>query len=83
LHMCGKCRLGAQMSLQHNFCVAQNATTHSENTHRHCAFKGEVLTAVLKLRERGFSEAYLQTMMRALLDYICDVDGVKLFRKRK
>jgi hypothetical protein len=46
-------------------------------------FRGEVLTAVLRLRERGYSEAYLQTMMRALLDYICDVDGVKLFRKRK
>jgi integrase len=27
-----------------------------------------VLTAVLKLRERGYSEAYLKTMMRALLE---------------
>jgi hypothetical protein len=27
-----------------------------------------VLTAVLKLRERGYSEAYLTTMMRALLE---------------
>ena len=76
------------MNLQHNFCVAQNATTHSENTHKHCAFKGEILSAVLKLRERGFSEAYLQTMMRALLEIsrhadLHDSDDVLMYVAKK
>ncbi len=47
---------------------AQNATTHSENTAKHCAFKGEILTVAVKLRERGYSQAYLSTMIRALLE---------------
>ncbi len=37
--------------------AAQSATTHSKNTAKHCAFEGRVLTAVLKLTERGYSEA--------------------------
>jgi hypothetical protein len=69
-------------------CDAQNATTHSENTHKHCAFRGEILTAVLKLRERGYSEAYLATMTRALLEIsehadLSNADDVLMYVARK
>jgi len=59
----------------------QNVTTHSGNTAKPCAFsktvsnaarlrafKGEILTVAVKLRERGYSESYLATMIRALLE---------------
>jgi len=49
-------------------CVARSAATHSENTHKHCAFEGKILSVALKLRERGLSEAYLTTMVRALIE---------------
>jgi integrase len=86
--MCGRCRQEAQMNPQHSSCVARNAATHSENTHKHCAFKGEILSAVLKLRERGFSEAYLATMMRALLEIsdradLHNADEVLMYIARK
>jgi hypothetical protein len=35
--------------------AVQNAATHSENTQKHCAYRGEVIKAVVKLREMGYS----------------------------
>jgi integrase len=86
--MFGRFRLEAHTNPQRSSYAARNANTHSENTHKHCAFKGEILTAVLKLRERGYSEAYLATMMRALLEIsnhadLHDSDDVLMYIARK
>ena len=64
----GKCKLVAAMSLQHNSSVAQSAATHSENTANHRTFDGQVLNVALELRERGYSESYLATMIKTLLE---------------
>jgi hypothetical protein len=54
------------MNLQHNSFDAQNATTRSENTHRLSDFRGNILKLAFELRNRGYSEAYLSTLIRAL-----------------
>jgi len=55
------------MNRQHNFYVAQNATTHSENTAKHSDFvKGKIIKLMFQLKNLGYSEAYLKTMIRAL-----------------
>ena len=66
--LCGRFRLGVVMSRLRSFSDAPNATTHSENTVKHSAFRGNILTVALKLRELGLSESYLTTMIRALND---------------
>jgi integrase len=72
--MFGKCKPAAQTNRQHSFCVAQNAATPSENTAKHCAFKGKILEVALKLRQLGYSEAYLETMIRALVEISKNAD---------
>ena len=54
------------MNLPLSFCVAQNATTHSGNTAKHHSFRGSILAVAVKLREKGLSESYLATLIRAL-----------------
>jgi hypothetical protein len=86
--MFGRCRQEAQTNPRRSSCDAQNATTHSENTHKYCAFRGEILSAVLKLRERGYSEAYLATMIRTLLELsehadLHNADDVLMYVARK
>ena len=54
------------MNLQLNFCVAQNATTRSENTAKLSDFKGKILQLALSLRNLGYSDTYLANMVRAL-----------------
>jgi hypothetical protein len=49
-----------------DFCVARNATTHSENTPRISDFRGKTLNLAFELRNRGYSEAYLATLIRVL-----------------
>ncbi len=63
----GKCKLVAAMNLQHNSSVAQSAATHSENTADHRTFDGQILNVTLELKERGYSESYLATMIKPLL----------------
>jgi integrase len=54
------------MNLQLSFCAAQNATTRSENTAKHSAFRGNILAVAIRLKERGLSDSYLSTLIRAL-----------------
>ena len=54
------------MNPQLSSCAALNAVTHSENTHRLSDFKGKILKLAFELRNRGYSEAYLATLIRAL-----------------
>ena len=55
------------MSLQRSSCAAQSATTHSENTAKHSDFtKGKIIKLAFELRNLGYSEAYLKTLIRAL-----------------
>ena len=49
-----------------SFSAALSAATHSENTHKHCAFADRILEVALKLRRCGYSDSYLTTMVRAL-----------------
>jgi hypothetical protein len=78
--MFGRCRPEAQMNLRRSSCDAQNATTHSENTHKHCAFRGEILSAVLKLRERGYSEAYLRLLLCFFLSFFQNLFSLNSLR---
>jgi hypothetical protein len=48
-----------------SFRVAQNATTHSENTPRLSDFRGKFLKLAFELRNRGYSKAYPGTLIRA------------------
>jgi integrase len=54
------------MNLLHSSSDVLGADTHSENTVKHCAFKGEILTVALHLRKHGYSHSYLATLIRAL-----------------
>jgi integrase len=54
------------MNPQLSSCAVLNAVTHSENTHRLSDFKGKILKLAFELRNRGYSEAYLATLIRAL-----------------
>ena len=56
------------MSLQRSSSDAQSVTTPSESTAKPCAFKVETLTLAVKLRERGYSESSLTSMVRTLLE---------------
>jgi len=66
--MFGKCRREALTNLQHSFYAAQNADTRSGNTHKHYDFdvKGRILKLGFELTKRGYSEAYIKTLIRAL-----------------
>jgi integrase len=65
--MFGKCRPEGQTNHQHSSCDAQSATTHSENTHRLSdSAKGRILKLAFELRNRGYSESYLKTLITAL-----------------
>jgi hypothetical protein len=58
--MRGKSRLEEAMNLRHSFSVAQNATTHSENTAKHYDF-GKISNIASELERLGYSEACLKT----------------------
>jgi len=45
---------------------AQNSAKPSENTHRLSDFRGKILKLAFELRNQGYSEAYLKTLIRAL-----------------
>ena len=65
--MCGRCKREARMSLQRSSCAAQSATTHSENTAKTSDFaKGKIIKLAFELRNLGYPEAYLKTLIRAL-----------------
>ncbi len=68
-HTSGKYKQGEQTNPQPNSSDAQNATTHSENTHKLCAFesKGKIIKVCFELEKLGYSKAYLETMLRALM----------------
>jgi len=59
---------------QHSSSAAQNATTPSENTPKPCAFRGNILTVAVKLREKGLSTSYLSTLIRVLNEIGSNVD---------
>jgi integrase len=65
--MFGRCKPEAQTNPQLNSCAAQNATTHLESTHKLSDFaKGRIIKLAFELRNLGYSEAYLKTLIRAL-----------------
>ena len=64
--MYGRFKQGEAMNHQRSSSVALSAATHSENTHKHCAFTSRILEVALNLRKRGYSDSYLTTMVRAL-----------------
>ena len=64
--MYGKSRREEAMNHRRSFSAAPNADTHSESTHKHCAFTSRILEVALKLSKRGYSDSYLTTMVRAL-----------------
>ena len=54
------------MSLPLSSCAALSVATLSENIVRLSDFKGKILKLAFELRNRGYSEAYLSTLIRAL-----------------
>ena len=64
--MYGRFKQGEATNHQRSSSVALSAATHSENTHKHCAFLNRILEVALSLRKRGYSDSYLTTMVRAL-----------------
>ncbi len=63
------------MSLRRSSCDARSAATHSENTHRLSDFaKGNILKLAFELRNRGYSESYLKTLITALNHVASRVD---------
>ncbi len=70
----GKCKHAGQMNPQPSSYAAQNAATHSENTHKPSENHGKILNVALNLQKLGYSEAYLKTMVKALMKISRNVD---------
>jgi integrase len=54
------------MNLQLSFCVAQSATTRSENTAKLSDFKGKIVKLALSLKNLSYSDTYLANIVRTL-----------------
>jgi integrase len=64
--MFGRCKPAEQTNPQPSSYAAQNAATHSENTHKHSEYQTLIFDIALKLQRLGYSEAYITTMVKAL-----------------